>query len=171
MLEGGEDPVYLLRRMIRFASEDVGLADPLSLMLGVSALESFRLLGSPEGDLALAHLAVHLACAPKSNAVYAAFSAARADARKHGPLPVPLHIRNAPTRLMRDLGYGHGYQYAHDHEEAVVDQEHLPPELAGRGYYRPTDRGREKAIAEFLRARRERLEKIRAGKGRDEGKG
>jgi putative ATPase len=157
MLEGGEDPVYLLRRMIRFASEDVGLADPLSLMLGASALESYRLLGSPEGDLALAHLAVHLACAPKSNAVYKAFAAARADARKLGPLPVPLHIRNAPTRLMKDLGYGQGYRYAHDFENAEVDQAHLPPELADREYYRPTQRGREKAIAEFLKARRERL--------------
>ena len=154
MLEGGEDPVYLLRRMIRFASEDVGLADPLALMLGISALESYRLLGSPEGDLALAHLAVHLACAPKSNAVYVAFGEARDDARRLGPLPVPLHIRNAPTRLMKDLGYGKGYQYAHDHEDAVVDQEHLPPELSGREYYRPTDRGRERALAEFLAARR-----------------
>jgi putative ATPase len=164
MLEGGEDPVYLLRRMIRFASEDVGLADPLALMLGISALESYRLLGSPEGDLALAHLAVHLACAPKSNSVYKAFAAARSDAKKHGPLPVPLHIRNAPTKLMKELGYGHGYQYAHDYEEAMVDQEHLPPELADREYYHPTQRGREKALYDFLKVRRERLEKLREGK-------
>ncbi|MDR2300968.1 MAG: replication-associated recombination protein A [Deltaproteobacteria bacterium] len=161
MLEGGEDPVYLLRRMIRFASEDVGLADPLSLMLGISALESYRLLGSPEGDLALAHLAVHLACAPKSNAVYKAFAAARGDARKFGPLPVPLHIRNAPTKLMKDLGYGQGYQYAHDFEDAQVDQGHLPPELQDREYYLPTQRGREKAIADFLDSRRERLKTLR----------
>jgi putative ATPase len=161
MLEGGEDPVYLLRRMIRFASEDVGLADPLALMLGISALESYRLLGSPEGDLALAHLAVHLACAPKSNSVYKAFGAARADARKFGPLPVPLHIRNAPTKLMKELGYGQGYQYAHDYENAQVDQSHLPSELEGRAYYQPTQRGREKAIAEFLQARQERLKNLR----------
>ncbi|MDR2442698.1 MAG: replication-associated recombination protein A [Deltaproteobacteria bacterium] len=157
MLEGGEDPVFLLRRMIRFASEDVGLADPLSLMLGVSALDSYRLLGSPEGELALAHLAVHLACAPKSNAVYKAFNQAVADAKKYGPLPVPHHIRNAPTKLMKDLGYGRGYQYAHDHEDALVAQEHLPPELSGRIYYQPTDRGREKAIKEFMEARRKSL--------------
>ena len=161
MLEGGEDPVFLLRRMIRFASEDVGLADPLALMLGISALDSYRLIGSPEGDLALAHLAVHLACAPKSNAVYTAFNEARADAKRHGPLPVPLHIRNAPTGLMKDLGYGRGYQYAHDDPEALVDQTHLPPELLGREYYKPTDRGREKALKEFLAARREALAKKR----------
>ncbi|MDR0622216.1 MAG: replication-associated recombination protein A [Deltaproteobacteria bacterium] len=164
MLEGGEDPLFLLRRMIRFASEDVGLADPLALMLGISALESYRLLGSPEGDLALAHLAVHLACAPKSNSVYKAFSAARSDAKKHGPLGVPLHIRNAPTKLMKELGYGHGYQYAHDFKDAEVDQTHLPPELEGAEYYHPTERGREKAIADFLRARRERLKSRRPNK-------
>jgi putative ATPase len=153
MLEGGEDPVYLLRRMIRFASEDVGLADPVALMLGSSCLDAYRLLGSPEGDLALAHLAVHLACAPKSNAVYVAFGEARADAREFGHLPTPLHIRNAPTKLMKDLGYGQNYQYAHDFEDALVDQEHLPEELVGRRYYRPTNRGREKPIADFLAAR------------------
>ena len=161
MLEGGEDPVFLLRRMIRFASEDVGLADPVSLMLGTAALDSYRLIVSPEGDLALAHLAVHLACAPKSNAVYKAFGEARADARRLGPLPVPLHIRNAPTSLMKELGYGKGYQYAHDHPDAAVDQEHLPQELSGRVYYKPTDRGREKAIKEFLEARRAALAKSR----------
>jgi putative ATPase len=157
MLEGGEDPVYLLRRMIRFASEDVGLADPVSLMLGTACLDSYRLLGSPEGDLALAHLAVHLACAPKSNAVYVAFGAARADARDLGPLPTPLHIRNAPTKLMKELGYGHGYQYAHDHDDALVEQEHLPLELRGKKYYHPTNRGREKIIADFLAAREAKL--------------
>jgi putative ATPase len=157
MLEGGEDPVYLLRRMIRFASEDVGLADPVALMLGTSCLDSYRLLGSPEGDLALAHLAVHLACAPKSNAVYAAFGEARADARNLGPLPTPLNIRNAPTGLMKDLGYGRGYQYAHDFEDALVEQDRLPEELKGKKYYRPTSRGREKAIADFLAAREAKL--------------
>ncbi|MDR2611300.1 MAG: replication-associated recombination protein A [Deltaproteobacteria bacterium] len=162
MLEGGEDPVYLLRRMIRFASEDVGEADPESLVLGVSALESYRLLGSPEGDLALAQLAVHLALAPKSNAVYKAFGRARSDARTRGPLPVPLHIRNAPTRLMKELGYGRGYQYAHDFPDAETDQEHLPDELLGEEYYRPGQRGREKAYGPPLRARRARLSLKRA---------
>jgi putative ATPase len=159
MLEGGEDPVYLLRRMIRFASEDIGLADPLSLMLGISALESYRLLGSPEGDLALAHLAVHLACAPKSNSVYTAFAAARSDAQQYGPLPVPKHIRNAPTKLMKELGYGKGYQYAHDFEDAITDQEHMPPELLDHQYYFPTNRGREKAISDFLIAKKEKQKK------------
>ncbi|MDR1487984.1 MAG: replication-associated recombination protein A [Deltaproteobacteria bacterium] len=156
MLEGGEDPLFLLRRMIRFASEDVGLADPLALMLGISALDSYRLLGSPEGDLALAHLAVHLALAPKSNAVYKAFGQARQDARTLGPLPVPLHIRNAPTKLMKQLGYAKGYKYAHDYQDAEVDQEHLPEELIGKRYYHPTDRGREKALKEFLDQRRKK---------------
>jgi putative ATPase len=159
MLEGGEDPVYLLRRMIRFASEDVGLADPLSLMLGISALESYRLLGSPEGDLALAHLATHLALAPKSNSVYVAFDKAREAAKARGPLPVPLWLRNAPTGLMKNLGYGSGYKYAHDYQEALVDQEHLPQELLGSVFYQPTNRGREKALGEWLSARREKIAK------------
>ena len=150
MLESGETPLYLLRRMIRFASEDVGLADPVALMLGTSALETYRLLGSPEGDLALAHLAVYLATAEKSNSVYTAFGAARQDAREYGSLPVPLHIRNAPTGLMKDLGYGRGYRYAHDYEGAVVFQQHLPDQLTGRRYYHPTGRGRERAIAQRL---------------------
>jgi putative ATPase len=167
MLEGGEDPVYLLRRMIRFASEDIGLADPLALLLGTSALESYRLLGSPEGDLALAHLAVHLAVAPKSNSVYAAFGRARKDARDLGPLPVPLHIRNAPTTLMKDLGYGKGYQYAHDYQDAETDQEHMPDELLGRVYYKPTDRGREKAIGDLLRVKRARMDKLKAAKKKE----
>ncbi|MDR0550133.1 MAG: replication-associated recombination protein A [Deltaproteobacteria bacterium] len=157
MLEGGEDPVYLLRRMIRFASEDVGLADNGALTLGTACLDSYRLLGSPEGDLALAHLAAYLATAPKSNAVYVAFNAARADARNYGPLPTPLNIRNAPTKLMKDLGYGRDYQYAHDYEEAIVDQERLPKELSGKKYYHPTNRGLEKRIGEFLAEREAKL--------------
>ncbi|MDR1081927.1 MAG: replication-associated recombination protein A [Deltaproteobacteria bacterium] len=162
MLEGGEDPVYLLRRMIRFASEDVGEADPESLILGVSALESYRLLGSPEGELALAQLAVHLAMAPKSNSVYAAFGSARSDARARGPLEVPLHIRNAPTKLMKELGYGKDYVYAHDRPGAETDQEHLPCELAGAEYYRPSPRGREKGLDAPLAARRARMAGKRA---------
>jgi len=164
MLEAGEDPIYLLRRMIRFASEDVGTADPLGLLLTVSALESYRLLGSPEGDLALAQAAVFLATAEKSNAVYKAFTQARADAREKGSLPVPSHLRNAPTRLMKDLGYGRGYQYAHDHENAIVYQEHLPAALAGRRYYEPTGRGRERMIAERLAAWRRFIEEERRRK-------
>jgi putative ATPase len=165
MLEGGEDPVYLLRRMIRFASEDVGLADPLAIILGSACLESYRLLGSPEGDLALAHLALHLAMAPKSNAAYLAFGRAREDARTLGPLPVPLHIRNAPTALMKGLGYGDGYQYAHDLEGAETDQGHMPRELEGKAYYQPTGRGREKGLGEALRARRARRAERAAKEG------
>jgi putative ATPase len=164
MLEGGEDPVFLLRRMIRFASEDVGMADPVALMLGTSCLETYRLLGSPEGELALAHLAVYLACAPKSNSVYTAFSQARQEAGQYGPLPVPLHIRNAPTGLMKQLGYGHGYQYAHDFQEAFVSQEHLPKELLGHRYYCPSDRGREKLAKDFLNLREQKLQEAKKPK-------
>lgn len=166
MLAAGEDAVYILRRMVRFASEDVGLADPVALMLATSALDSYRLLGSPEGDLALAHLAVYLATAEKSNAVYAAFNQARIDAREKGSLPVPLHIRNAPTGLMKDLGYGKDYQYAHDREDAFVYQEHLPDELLGRRYYIPTTRGRERVIAEKLEWWRRKVEEEREKQGR-----
>ena len=168
MLEAGEDPVYILRRMIRFASEDVGLADPLALLLGTSALDAYRLLGSPEGDLALAHLAVHLAAAEKSNALYKGFGRARADAREKGSLPVPLHIRNAPTRLMKELGYGDGYKYAHDYEGAAVLQEHLPDELRGTQYYYPTNRGRERAIGEKLNALRRSLSESNPDGGDEE---
>lgn len=160
MIEAGEDPVYLLRRMIRFATEDVGNADPMALILGISALESYRLLGSPEGDLALAQLTIYLATAEKSNAVYMAYKASLADAREKGSLPVPLHIRNAPTGLMKDLDYGKGYQYAHDHEGAVVAQDHLPEQLKGVRYYLPTNRGREKAIAERMAHLRERIKEL-----------
>ena len=161
MLEAGEDPVYLLRRMVRFASEDVGMADPLALLLANSAVDAYRLLGSPEGDLAIAHLAVYLAMADKSNSVYTAFGQARSDAREKGALPVPAHIRNAPTRLMKDLGYGKGYRYAHDFEDAFADQEHLPKALIGVQYYRPTTRGREGRIAERLEVWRRRMEESR----------
>ena len=157
MLESGEDPVYILRRVMVFASEDVGMADPVGLMLTQSALDGYRLVGSPEGELFLAHAVVYLATAEKSNSVYAALKEARQDVREFGTLPVPLHIRNAPTRLMKDLGYGKGYQYAHDHEGAVVDQQHLPDKLAGREYYRPSNRGREKAVADRIAWWKEKL--------------
>ncbi len=151
MLEAGEDPHYLLRRMMRFASEDIGLADPYALNQVVAALSAFDLLGMPEGALALAQAAVYLAMAPKSNALYTGFGQAQADARELGPLAVPLHIRNAPTKLMKGLGYGRGYEYPHDHQGAVVGQEYLPDSLRGRRYYQPTDRGREKFLRERLR--------------------
>jgi len=150
MLESGEDPLYVARRLVRFASEDVGNADPGALALTLDAKEAYEFLGSPEGELALAQATVYLALAPKSNAVYVAFDEAREDVRERPAEPVPLHIRNAPTRLMKDLGYGAGYQYAHDAPEARVDQEDLPEALRGRQYYRPSDRGLEAELARRL---------------------
>ena len=141
MLEGGEDAMYLARRVVRMATEDIGLADPRALPLCVAAQQAVHALGMPEGGLALAEAVVYLALAPKSNAVYAAYKAAWADVEATRNDPVPLHLRNAPTRLMKDLGYGEGYQYAHDAPDAKVDQQHLPERLAGRVYYAPTPRG------------------------------
>jgi putative ATPase len=162
MLEAGEDPVYLARRMVRFASEDVGLADTRALALAIDATEAVRLVGLPECKLALAQAAVYLALAPKSNALYTAYSAVVDDIQRTMNEPPPLHIRNAPTRLMKQLGYGKGYQYAHNMEERVADMECLPESLAGRRYYHPTDQGMERRIKEVLeeiRARRQRVRK------------
>jgi putative ATPase len=150
MLESGEDPLYVARRLVRFASEDVGNADPEALTLTLAAKEAYDFLGSPEGELALAQATLYLALAPKSNAVYVAYNEAKADVAERPAEPVPLHIRNAPTRLMKDLGYGAGYEYAHDAPDARVDQEHLPEALRARRYYRPTDRGREAEVARRL---------------------
>ena len=157
MLESGEDPRYVTRRLVRFASEDIGLADSQALVLAMAAQGAVHLLGWPEANTALAQLTLYLAVAPKSNAAYAAYAAARADVEKTRNDPVPLHLRNAPTALMKGLDYGKGYQYAHDYAGAIVDQEHLPPNLAGRRYYQPTDRGREAAIGERMRLRAEQL--------------
>ncbi len=152
MLEAGEDALYIARRLVRFASEDVGNADPQALRVALDAKESYHFLGSPEGDLALAQAACYLALAPKSNAVYAAWNRVRQDIQDKPAEPVPLHLRNAPTGLMANQGYGKGYQYAHDAAEARVDQEHLPEALRGRVYYRPVDRGLEKELAARLEA-------------------
>ncbi len=135
MLEAGEDPLYIARRLVRFASEDVGLADPNALPQAVAAQQAVHFIGMPEGALALAQATVYLATAPKSNAVYRGYQQAAVDARETEREPVPLHLRNAPTQLMKDLGYGAGYRYAHDYEGAVVEQEHLPEILRGRIYY------------------------------------
>ncbi len=151
MLDAGEDPLYVARRLVRFASEDVGNADPVALRLTLDAKEAYHFLGTPEGELALAQAAVYLALAPKSNAVYTAWNAVHEDIREKPAEPVPLHLRNAPTGLMANLGYGRGYQYAHDAPDAVVEQEHLPDALRGRVYYRPTERGLEKDLGERLR--------------------
>jgi putative ATPase len=152
MLGAGEDPLYIARRLIRFASEDIGNADPAALSLALAAKEAYHFLGTPEGELALAQCVVYLAAAPKSNAVYLAFGEAQRDVAAAPADPVPLHIRNAPTGLMKELGYGEGYKYAHDFAGAVVDQDHLPERLRGRQYYRPTDRGREVEIKRRLEA-------------------
>ena len=161
MLEAGEPPHYIARRMIRFASEDVGNADPQALSLTMDALRAFDFLGKPEGELALAQAALYLATAPKSNAVYTAYGKAQKDARKYGTLPVPLHLRNAPTNLMKELGYGKDYKYAHDHKSALVEQEHFPAELRERIYYQPTTRGYEKTIKDRLDKWRKILAKRR----------
>ncbi|KMY67492.1 recombination factor protein RarA [Desulfocarbo indianensis] len=162
MLEAGEEPHYLLRRMIRFASEDVGMADPFALNQCTAALSAFDLLGMPEGALALAQAAVYLACAPKSNALYTAEAAVKADIHALGHLEAPLHARNAPTKLMKELGYAKGYEYAHDYQDAVVGQEYLPQRLRGKRYYRPTDRGREKVFLERLRHLEQAKARLRA---------
>ena len=147
MLEGGEDPLYIARRTIRFASEDVGLADPQALTIALAARQTYEILGSPEGELALAEAAVYLATAPKSNKVYEAWNAALDAARESPGEPVPHHIRNAPTRLMKELGYGKGYQYAHSVPEAYIPQEYLPDRLRGERFYVPGPFGFEKEIA------------------------
>jgi putative ATPase len=160
MLEAGEDPLYIARRLVRFASEDIGNADPQALTVAVAAKDAAHFIGMPEGNTALAQAAIYLATAPKSNAVYTAYGAAAADAHTQAADPVPLHLRNAPTKLMKDLDYGKGYEYAHDEAEGVTGMDCLPESLAGRRYYKPTDRGFEKEI----RRRLEGWEKIKASR-------
>ncbi len=155
MLERGDDPLYVARRLVRFASEDIGLADPQALQLAMAAQQAVHFIGMPEGALALAELTVYLAIAPKSNAIYTAYGVAREDVEKTRNDPVPLHLRNAPTKLMRESGYGAGYKYAHDFAGGLVAQQNLPENIAGHRYYTPTDRGRERELGE-------RLERIRA---------
>jgi putative ATPase len=150
MIQSGENPLYIARRMIRFATEDVGLADPSALTVAMRAADSYRFLGSPEGDLALAEAACYLALAPKSNAVYAAWGKAVAAARGGGSLPVPLHLRNAPTELMKELDYGRDYQYAHERPGGVVTHPNFPSGMDEQEFYSPSDAGKEAAIAQKL---------------------
>jgi putative ATPase len=150
MLAAGEDPMYVARRMVRFASEDIGLADPQALPISLAARDAYHFLGSPEGELALAEAAIYLATAPKSNRAYVAWGEALRLAKEHPDLEVPLHIRNAPTGLMKELGYGAGYKYAHDADDAFIPQEYLPDELAGRMLYEPGKFGFERDIAKRL---------------------
>jgi putative ATPase len=150
MLEAGEDPMYVARRVVRMAVEDIGLAAPEALNLCLSARDAIHFLGQPEGDLALAQAVVYLALAPKSNALYTAYSAVQGDIEATAAEPVPLHLRNAPTKLMKELDYGKDYQYAHDVEGRVADMECLPAGLVGRRYYKPTNEGREKLLAQRM---------------------
>jgi putative ATPase len=150
MLEAGEDPLFILRRMVILASEDIGNADPRALQVAISALQGFQFVGMPEGRLIIAQAVTYLATAPKSNASYLGIDEALAEVRKSGALPVPLHVRNAPTKLMKDLGYHKGYKYAHDFKEGFVEQEYLPEQLTGKKYYRPAGHGYEKYINERM---------------------
>ena len=152
MIEAGEDPLFVLRRMVIFASEDVGNADPLGLVVATSALQAFQLVGLPEGAIPIAHAISYLAAAPKSNASYSAWKAARKDILAHGSLPVPMHLRNAPTGLMKSLGYGQGYHYPHDHDGGVVVEDYLPAALKDARYYAPKEIGAEVAIKARLDA-------------------
>ena len=150
MVEGGEDLLYVARRVVRMAVEDIGLADPRGLSVALAAKDAYHFLGSPEGDLAIAEAIVYLATAPKSNHVYGAWGAAQAAAREHPAAPVPLHIRNAPTKLMKDIGYGDGYRYDHAEDGHAAGQEYLPDALRGARWYEPGSTGYEKTIAERL---------------------
>jgi putative ATPase len=152
MLEAGEDPLYVARRVVRFASEDIGNADPQALAVAVAAKDAVHFIGMPEGNTALAQAVIYMATAPKSNAVYVAYQGAADAALRDEAEPVPLQLRNAPTRLMKSLDYGKGYQYAHDEADAVTGMDCLPERLQGRRFYRPTDRGQEKEIRRRLEA-------------------
>jgi putative ATPase len=160
MFAAGEDPLYLARRVVRMAVEDIGLAAPEALNLCLSAKEAIDFLGSPEGDLALAEAVVYLCLAPKSNSVYTAYGAVQREVEETRQEPVPLHLRNAPTKLMKELDYGKGYRYAHNEEGKVAEMDCLPDALRGRSYYKPTQEGREKILAQ----RMEEIRRIRAGK-------
>lgn len=157
MLERGDDPLFVARRLVRAASEDIGLADPQALQLAMSAQQAIHFIGMPEGALALAEAAVYLATAPKSNALYDAYNQAVRDVRETRNEPIPIHLRNAPTKLMAELGYGEDYRYAHDFDHALVEQQHMPDNLRGKRYYLPTDRGYEQTINERLTGWREIL--------------
>jgi putative ATPase len=162
MLDGGADPRYMARRLIRMASEDIGLADPRALRLALDAAEVYERLGTPEGELALAECVVYLAVAPKSNAVYKAFNEAKAFVKQDGTRPVPMHLRNAPTKLMKELDYGKGYRYAHDEADGfAAGESYLPEGMAVPGFYRPVQRGLEIKIGDKLRALKARNDQAR----------
>jgi len=168
MLASGEDPLYVARRMVRFATEDVGNADPQALTVALNGMQAYRFLGSPEGELALAQTAVYLATAPKSNAIYQAYGSVREAIEQSGSLETPLHIRNAPTRLMKSWGYGKNYQYAHAYADAIESQTYLPDKLKGQIFYQPVARGYEKIIKARLEAWRQKKERLRRTKNKSE---
>ncbi len=170
MLAGGEDPLYIARRLIRFATEDIGNADPQALQVAIAAKEAYHFLGTPEGELALAQAVVYLATAPKSNAIYKAFGKVQKDIQETQALPVPLHIRNPVTGLMKELGYGKDYKYPHDFPYHFVDEEYLPDNLKGRRYYLPTDFGFEKEIKKRIEWWRKKKEELKKTKGKDDSK-
>ena len=151
MLEAGEDPLYIVRRLVRFASEDVGMADPQALVVSMAAQQAVHFIGMPEGNLALAEAVVYLAAAPKSNSIYSAYSRVKKEVVEGRNEPVPLHLRNAPTKLMKQLDYGKGYKYAHEFEGHFVRQENLPESLRGRQFYEPSEQGFEKTVLERLK--------------------
>jgi len=161
MLAAGEDPLFIARRIVRFASEDVGMADPMALTLAVSAMQAFDFIGLPEGNLALAQAAVYMATAPKSNALYHAYSAVVQDVKNTLAEPVPLHLRNAPTKLMKELDYGKGYQYAHDFQDKLTDMSCLPKSLEQRVYFTPSDEGFERTVQERLKSWREKIRQLK----------
>jgi putative ATPase len=165
MLASGEDPLYVARRMVRFASEDIGLADPQALALTLHAKEAYDFLGSPEGELALAEAVVYLAAAPKSNRIYTAYGAVQKEVERSPHEPVPLNIRNAVTSLMKEIGYGQDYQYAHDSASATTDMETMPERLRGRRYYEPGNLGFEKEIRKRIEWWEGVKARIREGKG------
>ena len=156
MVEAGEDPMFIARRLVIFAAEDVGNAEPQALQVAIAARDAVHFVGLPEARIPLAQAVTFLACCPKSNASYRAMLAAAEDVRALGPLPVPMHLRNAPTKMMKGMGYGAGYQYAHDQDGGLTDQSHLPERLSEKTYYQPTDRGREQVLGEHLVAARKR---------------
>ena len=163
MIEAGEDPLFIARRMVIFASEDIGNADPRAIQIAISVKDAVDFVGLPEGVIPLAQGVTYLSCAPKSNASYRAMLQAREDVRTHGPEPVPLHLRNAPTPLMKELGYSRGYKYPHDSAGAVVEQDFLPDRLLGREYYHPSERGFEARLREYLDRVRHIRNQARAG--------
>ena len=151
MLEAGEDPLYIARRLVRFASEDVGMADPQALVIAMAAQQAVHFIGMPEGNLALAEAAVYLATAPKSNSLYEAYSRVQEEIKKGSGESVPLHLRNPVTPLMKNMGYGEGYKYAHDYPEHFVQQQNLPDSLQGEHYYTPSEQGYEKQVMAYLK--------------------